>query len=173
MTVCFCHRCRQLISFSAIPGGNPVALADPEHWATSYRQCERCGRLYCGECAQAPVLCPDCPGPRKPPSLEAQVRHLKRMCRRAEEYVGSEMLGEAWGFTGDRRTMKAKVQMLRDHLSASEMQVFVAAARRDMKSSGEGLGYYWKGGFCWTPKVRDLMPTKFIELLAQCGAPDA
>ncbi len=36
MTVAICNRCSKFISISQIPGGNPVAVADPDRWAATY-----------------------------------------------------------------------------------------------------------------------------------------
>lgn len=44
--------CGRLISVSAIPGGNPTALADPEHWAVQWRHCKSCGKYWCDRCWQ-------------------------------------------------------------------------------------------------------------------------
>ena len=35
---------------SAIAGGNPTALADPERWATVYVRCAGCKRYLCDRC---------------------------------------------------------------------------------------------------------------------------
>lgn len=43
-------QCGRLISVSAIPGGNPTALADPEHWAVQWRHCKTCGKYWCDRC---------------------------------------------------------------------------------------------------------------------------
>jgi tetratricopeptide (TPR) repeat protein len=53
MTVLGCsgYRCTRLISVSEIPGGNPTALADPEHWAIRFTICSDCRRYYCDRCA--------------------------------------------------------------------------------------------------------------------------
>jgi hypothetical protein len=50
VAVCAGARCQRLISISAIPGGNPVALADPERWATKYVRCQKCGKFFCDRC---------------------------------------------------------------------------------------------------------------------------
>jgi tetratricopeptide (TPR) repeat protein len=43
--------CERLISVSRHPGGNPVALAEPEHWSTEYFFCRECGEAFCDRCA--------------------------------------------------------------------------------------------------------------------------
>ncbi len=67
MPVFSCARgCPRLISVSAIPGGSPVALADPEGYAVSYLECGGCHGKTCDRCAQkSPPLaaggpCPSC-----------------------------------------------------------------------------------------------------------------
>lgn len=42
--------CERYISVSIHPGGNPVALEDPEKWATEYMRCKQCGAHYCDRC---------------------------------------------------------------------------------------------------------------------------
>ncbi len=42
--------CERLISVSAIPGGNPTALAEPEKWAIVHRRCGGCSKRYCDRC---------------------------------------------------------------------------------------------------------------------------
>ncbi|MBL8912544.1 MAG: hypothetical protein JNM17_17760 [Archangium sp.] len=44
--------CPRLISVSAVPGGNPVAKEDPEHWAMIYGQCATCKSNYCDRCIE-------------------------------------------------------------------------------------------------------------------------
>ncbi|MEU0068291.1 tetratricopeptide repeat protein [Streptomyces sp. NPDC006332] len=48
---CFGWACERLISVSSLPGGNPVAAAEPEHWATQYFFCRECGEAFCDRCA--------------------------------------------------------------------------------------------------------------------------
>jgi hypothetical protein len=47
---CSSGHCSRWISVSAIPGGNPTALADPERWATDYVRCAGCKRYLCDRC---------------------------------------------------------------------------------------------------------------------------
>lgn len=42
--------CQRHISVSRAPGGNPVALADPEGWAFLFAVCPECGRCICDRC---------------------------------------------------------------------------------------------------------------------------
>jgi hypothetical protein len=52
-----------MISKSWIPGGSPVALADPERWSLFGFECRACGTLLCDRCAtRAAGLC-DCGQP--------------------------------------------------------------------------------------------------------------
>lgn len=43
--------CERLISVSGLPGGNPVAAAEPEYWSTEYFFCRECGEAFCDRCA--------------------------------------------------------------------------------------------------------------------------
>ena len=80
MTVMGCsgEGCKRFISISVIPGGNPVAKADPEQWATEYRICTACGAHFCDRCVKKmsglfrKPKCSKCGGPlRRPASDEA------------------------------------------------------------------------------------------------------
>lgn len=56
-----------LISVSNIPGGNPVALRDPEHFAIRFWVCADCHQNFCDRCAPrgglfAPARCTHCGG---------------------------------------------------------------------------------------------------------------
>jgi tetratricopeptide (TPR) repeat protein len=70
MAVYYCNgwACERLISVSTVPGGNPVALRDPEHFAVDYFICEDCKRMFCDRCVGAKGAlfsrprCPDCHG---------------------------------------------------------------------------------------------------------------
>jgi hypothetical protein len=46
-----------MISISNIPGGNPAALAEPEHFAVSYTKCTACSKLWCDRCAGPKCTC--------------------------------------------------------------------------------------------------------------------
>lgn len=69
--------CERLISVSAIPGGNPTALAEPEKWAVVHSRCSQCSKRYCDRCvAKDPTLstghCLACQGAlAAPPADEA------------------------------------------------------------------------------------------------------
>ncbi|MCB9595812.1 MAG: hypothetical protein H6719_24030 [Sandaracinaceae bacterium] len=53
------------MSISAIPGGSPVALADPEGYASSYLVCGGCHDHTCDRCAKkAPPIGPHTPCPK-------------------------------------------------------------------------------------------------------------
>ena len=54
--------CERLISISAVAGGNPVALAEPDVWAVDYAECPSCGKTWCDRCQRKLGLdsCPDC-----------------------------------------------------------------------------------------------------------------
>ena len=63
MTVLFCAgNCPRVISVSAVPGGNPIALADPKNWAVNYVTCPSCERSWCDRCHTklGADRCPDC-----------------------------------------------------------------------------------------------------------------
>src|SRR5688572_11245640 len=127
MTVATCRRCGIFISVSWIPGGNPVALEDPEHWATAYRPCEVCGQLYCGQCSSIEPLCPECPGPPQPAPRSAQIASIRRICRDKENYTGIGILSALWGFTTPNQTIEDKIEALRKTFSLSEMQTLSEA----------------------------------------------
>jgi hypothetical protein len=61
---CFGEDCTRFISVTMIPGGNPIALADPEKWATIYFRCASCGKAYCDRCVKklSKTRCPSCGG---------------------------------------------------------------------------------------------------------------
>jgi hypothetical protein len=64
-----------MISISIAPGGNPVALADPDHWARSWRGCPNCVKLYCERCApESRADCPTCGTGLMVPDHEGFVR---------------------------------------------------------------------------------------------------
>ncbi len=56
MAVMACSGCSRLISISMVPGGNPAALADPEHFSMSRRLCHGCGQQYCDRCAPTSLV---------------------------------------------------------------------------------------------------------------------
>src|SRR5262245_28844434 len=47
---CSGPQCERLISVSAIPGGNPTALAEPEKFAVVHQRCSSCGQRFCDRC---------------------------------------------------------------------------------------------------------------------------
>ena len=55
-----CTKCGRLISISTLPGGNPVALAEPEVWATSYGFCRKCRKYFCDRCCSVNQHCSQC-----------------------------------------------------------------------------------------------------------------
>lgn len=62
MTVIGCATCTRHISISVLPGGNTVALADPERWAIHFGHCVDCGRHFCDRCVDKSKKCPLCGG---------------------------------------------------------------------------------------------------------------
>ena len=52
MPVFYCSGpgCERMISVSAIPGGNPTALAEPDKFAIVHRRCSGCGKRFCDRC---------------------------------------------------------------------------------------------------------------------------
>jgi len=62
MTVFGCGSCSRFISVSVAPEGNPVALADPEHWATVFAVCDNCKKFFCDRCIGDSRQCPKCKG---------------------------------------------------------------------------------------------------------------
>lgn len=53
MPVLQCAACPRLVSISRVPGGNPVARADPAHWSVLHTRCAGCGACLCDRCAPA------------------------------------------------------------------------------------------------------------------------
>lgn len=47
---CSGWNCPRLISVSVIPGGNPVAADDPEHFSSTFLICPDCHSVYCDRC---------------------------------------------------------------------------------------------------------------------------
>lgn len=61
MTILGCRGCERMISVSIVPGGNPIARANPEMFQLRYGRCERCSGVYCEECIRAAgTQCPRC-----------------------------------------------------------------------------------------------------------------
>ncbi|MEX5636240.1 tetratricopeptide repeat protein [Parafrankia sp. FMc2] len=57
---CGGYSCQRMISVSVIPGGNPAARKDPEHFSITYAVCADCRTTYCDRCMLAR------PGPAGP-----------------------------------------------------------------------------------------------------------
>lgn len=53
MPVVQCAACPRLVSISRVPGGNPVARADPAKWSVLHTRCVDCGACLCDRCAPA------------------------------------------------------------------------------------------------------------------------
>lgn len=61
MTIIGCHGCHMCISISIMPGGNPLAKANPDKFTIKYGRCGRCGRTYCDKCIMSKHnKCPGC-----------------------------------------------------------------------------------------------------------------
>ena len=79
MPVFFCSGpgCERMISVSAIPGGNPTALAEPEKFAIVHRRCSACSHRFCDRCVEKDAkltngVCLSCGAPlADPPQDEA------------------------------------------------------------------------------------------------------
>src|SRR5688572_25793269 len=78
MPVFYCSGagCQRMISVSAIPGGNPTALAEPDKFAIVHRRCSGCGKRFCDRCMEKDELksgsCAACGSPlADPPPDEA------------------------------------------------------------------------------------------------------
>lgn len=46
-----------------VPGGNPIALAEPEKWSIDRGTCNRCGSVYCDLCIAMSEQCRKCGSP--------------------------------------------------------------------------------------------------------------
>lgn len=123
MSVATCHHCGRMISISMIPGGNPVALEDPERWATSYASCPLCHRAYCDRCMAADPLCQDCPGPPPAPSRERLASELVKRCQRLDRWLPGECLDLAWDIVGGERNATEQVRILQEALPPEVMRV--------------------------------------------------
>lgn len=53
MAVLQCAGCPRLISVSNVPGGNPIARANPEQWSSTHTRCASCKQALCDRCAPA------------------------------------------------------------------------------------------------------------------------
>jgi hypothetical protein len=78
MAVMMCARtgCERLLSVSRIRGGNPAAVADPEHWAIVFWRCDTCRAYFCDWCVAPRPLrrrprCVSCGQVLDKPDLEA------------------------------------------------------------------------------------------------------
>ena len=61
MPVSMCSKCRKMISISNVPGGNPMAKANPGMWALAYGVCDRCKSIFCDKCIESNAgKCPNC-----------------------------------------------------------------------------------------------------------------
>jgi hypothetical protein len=64
---CSGRGCSRLISVSVVPGGNPVARNDPEHFSIEFQTCPDCHNTYCDRCVpvrgpNGPARCKGCSG---------------------------------------------------------------------------------------------------------------
>lgn len=126
MSVATCHHCGRMISISMIPGGNPVALEEPERWAASYASCPLCHRAYCDRCMAADPLCPDCPGPPPAPSRARMASELVKRCQRLDRWLPGECLDLAWDMVGGEQEAPDQVRILQEALS---LEVFSLLSR--------------------------------------------
>lgn len=100
MPVYYCAGgCQKMISVSSIPGGNPVAQNDPEHWATAYVNCQQCGKFYCTDCATHTKACcnlnllPE----QKPKSPQDDIYELVDMLHRMAQKLIAEKAFQPMG----------------------------------------------------------------------------
>jgi tetratricopeptide (TPR) repeat protein len=96
--------CARLISVSDVPGGNPVARKDPEHFSSDFQLCPDCHQSYCDRCAPQrpgpPSRCRSCHGPLVDASLRSQVlarplAEVVQLHQRGLELAGDERLAQA------------------------------------------------------------------------------
>ncbi|MDT3443213.1 MULTISPECIES: tetratricopeptide repeat protein [unclassified Pseudofrankia] len=77
---CSAYFCDRMISVSMMPGGNPVAHANPGSFAGQHMICGDCKRRFCHQCVQAKArwfdaaLCPRCLGTLTDPADWPQVK---------------------------------------------------------------------------------------------------
>ncbi|WP_432993486.1 tetratricopeptide repeat protein [Dactylosporangium sp. CA-233914] len=66
LLACAGWRCQRMISVSDVPGGNPVARNDPEHFSIRFQICPDCHQTFCDQCAPKAMLraskCRECGG---------------------------------------------------------------------------------------------------------------
>ena len=80
---CSVDGCERNISVSTRPGGNPVALENPEEWAFFHATCDQCGYFICDRCVKrrsTPVqemTCPGCGGELEVPGREYNAQIMR------------------------------------------------------------------------------------------------
>lgn len=91
MPVLQCAGCPRLISVSSVPGGNPVAKANPEQWSVVHTRCPGCGVSLCDRCAPASARrCKAC-GAALPSAGGG------RLSTRVQARVAGLQAGRLWG----------------------------------------------------------------------------
>ena len=55
---------------SAIEGGNPTALSEPDRFATSHRRCRDCSARFCDRCLEGTADCLACGGATYAPGVD-------------------------------------------------------------------------------------------------------
>lgn len=171
--VCHCNSCKRFISISLIPGGNPVALADPATWATSYVQCPVCGKPYCDQCASRDPLCPKCEGPRELATREQQIQNLIKLCDgfNSGGYSWSDLINAGWGCAGLSYSQGGKIKELRESLPVVTFETLARAANSVLHkyADSESVEFWGMSRFYWQPGTPDETPISFIKELAEAA----
>lgn len=149
-----------------IPEGNPIAIADPQVWSTTYRQCIVCEQLYCDKCSNRDPLCPNCPGPRKPRSIKSQITALWTMGCHPHKHSDKNFVDAAWAFTSAYPTIDEKIQALHEYLRVSTIQVFAEAACRLLQSGDYFNELEWSSNYYYNYCTSDIVPREFVIKLA-------
>lgn len=149
-----------------IPGGNPVALEDPESWATDYLACPVCGRLYCEKCSEITPLCPECPGPRTPEKEAAKfLAIIMSLCDRHSGMDSNYFVDCVWYYCKQFQTQAEGIKMLANQLSATHVEHVVQDAALKLTRLGEdGLGW---GAFSGLPDPGWVVTREFLLALSQ------
>lgn len=104
MAVLQCGGCDRFISVSIVPGGNPVALADPERWSVVRRVCDDCRKSFCDRCAPSVrTPCPSCGGdfegaPSGGPSAADTAAFVQAVASARRYLTAAVVLAAVWVF---------------------------------------------------------------------------
>ena len=170
MAVAWCNRCGRSISISIIPGGNPVALADPEKWSATWRPCPVCHHAYCDRCMDFEPLCPKCPGPPKPPSKAFLLERIPWVCRNQGKCV-EDIVHSLWVLTRDLPDVVSRVAYIRKSFSPETIRLISERAARELESFDKDESIWW-GARCFSDDPEPI-PRMFWHALVSLAVEDA